>query len=353
MTKGGPKLLGEIAEERHVLGELMSWEERAIRHPPQPSPSSPDERTSVGGQLWKHGERAIVKELVTSALNARNWQSGRINEGLTLEQYHAVHCNSQQVEGSAGWDRHSSSDRHNRQMDGQDEGGRRIYNQRDLTKIGRAIQKTPESSSCAVSEEEKKNSSLDEAWGRTLTFPPQLRRWRSCFPNDPAWPLTKSSQRPSSWARFSTKFIVLGLLGLGSLISTMKDTHQIGTLQLAPFVGRTCMLVRTIIEQGRAKPLRGNDDGQPTGPQMENCQEVPSSTGVWRHVRGPRPYQRPDDSRTSRAASIGPRWRKTATVWNAFKGLRGANSFWRSVLVPSNSLEQSNGAAAWANPQGT
>ena len=44
------------------------------------------------------------------------------------------------------------------------------------------------------------------------------------------------------------------------------------------------MLVRTIIEQGRAKPPRENDDGQPTGPQMENCREVPSSVSVWHHV---------------------------------------------------------------------
>ena len=88
MTKEGPKLLGEIAEERHVLGE------RAIHHLPQPSPSSPNKGTSVEGQLWEHGERAIVKEPVTSALNARNWQSGHINEEITPEQCHAVHYNS-------------------------------------------------------------------------------------------------------------------------------------------------------------------------------------------------------------------------------------------------------------------
>ena len=52
---------------------------------------------------------------------------------MTPEQCHVVHCNSQQVEGSTGWDRHSSGDLRNRQMDGQDEGSRRIYNQRDLT----------------------------------------------------------------------------------------------------------------------------------------------------------------------------------------------------------------------------
>ena len=43
------------------------------------------------------------------------------------------------------------------------------------------------------------------------------------LPNNSVRPLTKSSQKPSSWARFSTKFIVLGLLGLGSLTSTVKD----------------------------------------------------------------------------------------------------------------------------------
>ena len=107
-----------------------------IRHPPQPSPSSPNEGTSVEGQLWEHGERTIVEEPVTSALNARSWQSGRINEGMTPKQCHAAHCNSQQVEGNAGWDRHSSGDLRNRQMDGQDEGSRKIYITREISQKG-------------------------------------------------------------------------------------------------------------------------------------------------------------------------------------------------------------------------
>ena len=37
MTKEGPKLLGGIAEDRPVLGEPMSWKERAANHPKQPS----------------------------------------------------------------------------------------------------------------------------------------------------------------------------------------------------------------------------------------------------------------------------------------------------------------------------
>ena len=43
------------------------------------------------------------------------------------------------------------------------------------------------------------------------------------LPNDPTRPLTESSLRPSSWANFFTKFIVLGLLDLGLLTSTVKD----------------------------------------------------------------------------------------------------------------------------------
>ena len=39
--------------------------------------------------------------------------------------------------------------------------------------------------------------------------------------------LLKLSLRPSSWANFSTKFIVLGLLGLGSFTSTVKDLPKV------------------------------------------------------------------------------------------------------------------------------
>ena len=67
-------------------------------------------------------------------------------------------------------------------MDGQDERNGKIYNQRDLTKKGIAIQKTPEGLSCVASEEEKKNSSSDKAQGQTFT--PPLRRWRSCLTVD-------------------------------------------------------------------------------------------------------------------------------------------------------------------------
>ena len=197
MTKEDLKLLREIAEEHHVLGELVPWEERAVRHPLQPSPSSPDKGTSVGWQLWEQGYRTIVGEPVTFVLNVRSWQSGHINEGMTPKQCHANHYHSQQVEGSAGWDRHSSDDLRNQQMDSQDEGSKRIYNQRDLANRWTAIRKTPESSSGAVSEEEKKKSSSAEARGRALTLAPTTLLTMQ-FPNDPARPSMKSLQRPSS-----------------------------------------------------------------------------------------------------------------------------------------------------------
>ena len=150
-------------------------------------------------------------------------------------------------------------------MDDQDEENRRIYNQGDFTKKGTAIRKTPGSSIGGVPEEEKKKSSSVEDRGQALTFRPTtlLTIW---FPNNPARQLKAFSQRPSSQAQFSTKFIVLGLLGLSLLTSIVKGAPQIGTLQLAASVGRTCVLVRMIIEQGRAKPPGENNDGQPTGP---------------------------------------------------------------------------------------
>ena len=95
-----------------------------------------NERTNIGGQLWGHGGGAIIKESVTSALNACSWQSDRINEGITPEQCHLVCCNSQQVKESAGWDMYSSSDLYDQQMDGQDEWSRRIYNNKGLTRSG-------------------------------------------------------------------------------------------------------------------------------------------------------------------------------------------------------------------------
>ena len=85
MTKEGPQLLGEIAEEQRVLDNWCPEKKGQYvihhSHPHHP----PNEGTSVEGQLWEHGEKAIVQEPVTSVLNARSWQSGRINEGVTSE----------------------------------------------------------------------------------------------------------------------------------------------------------------------------------------------------------------------------------------------------------------------------
>ena len=48
-------------------------------------PSILNKRTNVVGQLWGHGGGAIPGEAVTSTLNTRSWQSGRINEEITPE----------------------------------------------------------------------------------------------------------------------------------------------------------------------------------------------------------------------------------------------------------------------------
>ena len=102
-------------------------------------------------------------------------------------------------------------------------------------KRGTVIRKTQGSSIGGVSEKEKNKSSSAEDRGRALTFPSTTLQTIQ-FPNDPARPLKAFSQRPSSQARFSTKFIVLGLLGLGLLTSTVKRAPQIGTLQYSFFL---------------------------------------------------------------------------------------------------------------------
>ena len=134
-------------------------------------------------------------------------------------------------------------------------------------KKGTAIRKTPGSSIGGVSEEGKKKSSSAEDRGRALTFPPTTLLTIQ-FPNDPARPLKASSQRPSSQPRFSTKFIVLGLLGLGLLTSTVKGAPQIRTLQLAPSVGRTCVLVRAIVGHGGIRPPSAWANQIPTAGQF-------------------------------------------------------------------------------------
>ena len=73
MTKECPKLLGGIVEDRPVLGKPVSWKGKNDTPSKAALPVVANERTSVEGQLWEHGERAIVKEPITSALNARSW----------------------------------------------------------------------------------------------------------------------------------------------------------------------------------------------------------------------------------------------------------------------------------------
>ena len=73
------------------------------------------------GQPWEHGGGAILGETVTFALNAHNSRSGRINEEMTPEQYCLGCCNSQKVWEGGRCDKHSSSNLHDQQMEGQDQ----------------------------------------------------------------------------------------------------------------------------------------------------------------------------------------------------------------------------------------
>ena len=143
----------------------------------------------------------------------------------------------------------------------------------------RTIRKTPGSSIGGVSGEKKKKSFSAEDRGRALTFPPATLLTIQ-LPNDPARLLKASSQRPSSQARFSTKFIVLGLLGLGLLTSTMKGAPQNGTAQLSLSVGT----INTIL----AAP--GRTGGYPS--RVLSVSKLPteeSRSGLKRPKRNPHP----------------------------------------------------------------
>ena len=85
-------------------------------------------------------------------------------------------------------------------------------------------------------------------------------------------------------------------------------------------------------------------------PQEENCQAVHSSMGLWCHVRGPRPYQGQTPANLV-VGPFGPRLRKVAAARSTSRGLRGGTSSGRLVYVPSNPLEQLNGALVMVSPR--
>ena len=162
-------------------------------------PVVPNKRTNIGGQLWGHGGGAIIEKAVTSALNAHSWHSGRINEGMTPEQCHLFCCNSQQVEESAGWDKYSSSDLYDQQMDGQDGWSKRIYNNKGLTKKPQrmTVLRTLESSDRAAPENREKEE-LILGLNPRISLYPFSTPLTIPFTNDPVRPLKKPSLRPSS-----------------------------------------------------------------------------------------------------------------------------------------------------------
>ena len=98
---------------------------------------------------------------------------------------------------------------------------------------GRTVRRTAESSGHEASENWEEEEEFILGLSQRTDFYLSSTPLMIPLPNVPAKPLMKSSLRPISWANFFTKFIVLGLLGLGSLTSTVKDplnqdpTHSI------------------------------------------------------------------------------------------------------------------------------
>ena len=92
---------------------------------------------------------------------------------------------------------------------------------------GIAIRETPEGPSCVVSEEEKKNSSSDEARGQTFT--PPLRRWRSCPTVDEVLTMTQFL------SLLLYQIYCIGLVGFG-----FAHIYNEGPLKSGPTIGVVC-----------------------------------------------------------------------------------------------------------------
>ena len=102
---------------------------------------------------------ALMKEWLLNSVTLSTATHSKLREALDRTDIKVATC---------------TSNRWTTKMKGAEE-----YITREVSRRRRiAIWKTLEGPSCAVSEEEKKNSSSDEARGQTFT--PPLRRWRSC-----------------------------------------------------------------------------------------------------------------------------------------------------------------------------
>ena len=119
-------------------------------------------------------------------------------------------------------------------MDGQDEWSRMIYNNRDLTRWRIAVLRTPESSGREASENWEEEEFILRLSPR-INFYPLSMHLSIPHPYGLVRLLKKSSLRPSYWVHFYTKFIILGLLGLGSFTFTVKDLPN-----LDPTIGAVC-----------------------------------------------------------------------------------------------------------------
>ena len=107
-------------------------------------------------------------------------------------------CSSDLVEESAGWDRYSSSDLHDQQMDGQDEWSRRIYNNRGLTRRGWIAALRTLESSDREAPENREEEEFILGHNPRISIYPSSTPLTVPLPHDPVKPLTKPSLRPSS-----------------------------------------------------------------------------------------------------------------------------------------------------------
>ena len=236
MNNEGPRLLWGFAEDHPVLSKPRSLKEKAAHPQRQPSLSSqrkgPTQGDSYEGmvkeQFW---ERLSPPHLIPAADSLTALMNKWPPNNVTL--FAATH--SKLRKASDGTDTQVAICIINKWTVKINK--RRIYNGKcplgengDKKRMRKrrktvAVLRTPESS-CREAPKNREEEEFILGQSSRINFYPFSMHSAIPLPYGLVR-LLKLSLRPSSWAHFSTKFIVLSLLGLGSFTSTVKDLPKV------------------------------------------------------------------------------------------------------------------------------
>ena len=220
-------------------------------------------------------------------------------------------------------------------MDGQDEENRRIYNQGDFTKI----------------EDDNSKDTRKFYWWSIRRGEEEIilgQGPRTSFDLSPNHAVDNPIPQ---WSHPTIEGVLRKAQFLSMLLYQIHCIGPVGFRFAHIYSERSPpnrdLTIGVVCGKNLGASENDNRTGQSQTPKMERWWptywivngELPSGSQLGGRL-APRAWPSPppgqDDPPTS---LVGPRWRKTAVAWNTFKGLCSGNSFWKSVLVPSSSLE--------------